>query len=265
MRSKKFVEAVGRLSHGLLKTGTDFLLFQLYFGLELFGSAHSYSGLEKAFISARRDLKELNFRTLEGAFNSLKRKGLLKVVKEELYFKPEITEAGLKRLKALLPFYDEKRVWDGRIYLVTYDIVEERKSDREKLRQTLLKLGCAKLQASVYLTPYNPTEVLRESLEKHGLQGSVLISNLGEDGSIGEEDFKELLARIYDLDVLNSEYGAFLEKYRRRVTSRREMVFEFLSILQSDPQLPFPLLPEDWLGEHAYRLLQNTLRWKVSA
>jgi phenylacetic acid degradation operon negative regulatory protein len=159
-----------------------------------------------------------------------------------------------------LPFYDAERIWDGRIYLVTYDIVEERKSDREKLRQTLLRLGCAKLQASVYLTPYNPAEVLRESLEKHGLQGAVLVSNLGGDGSIGDEDLKELLARIYDLRGLNAEYGAFLAKYRHRVTDKNEMIFAFLNVLQKDSQLPFALLPEWWLGDKAYHLLQKRLR-----
>lgn len=261
MSRKDLTDDLKRLSHGLLQRVTDLVLFQAYFGLELFGSERSYRGLERSFLAAHRDLTTLNFRTLEKAFFTLRKKGLIRILKEETFLKPRITTAGLRRLTQRLPFYDEKRIWDGRIYLVIYDIVEERKSDREKLRQTLLKLGCAKLQASVYLTPYNPAEVLRESLEKHGLQGSVLVSNLGEDGSIGDEDLKELLARVYDLDALNFEYGTFLKKYRRWVTNRREMVFDFLSILQDDPQLPFPLLPDGWLGDRAYRFVKKKVKF----
>lgn len=259
MMRGELTKELGRISYGFIQRTTDFLLFQIYFGVEMFGRPMTYASGVRTLLAAQEDLKKFNFKTFARAFLQIKKKGLFKVVKEELYFKPEITEAGLKKLKAFLPFYDEERVWDGRIYLVTYDIVEERKSDREKLRQTLLQLGCVKLQASVYLTPYNPAEVLRESLEKHNLQGSVLISNLGEDGSIGDEALKELLARVYDLDALNFEYGTFLKKYRRRVINKREMVFDFLTILQKDPQLPFPLLPDDWLGDKAYRLLRKRL------
>lgn len=262
MTREDLFKEIRRASGGFIQKATDYLLFQLYFGVEYFGRPLTYTDGVQAILAAQKDLQKVNAKTFARAFLQIKKKGLLKVAKEELYLKPLITEAGLDRLREILPFYDEERTWDGHIYLVTYDIVEERKTDREKLRQALLKLRCAKLQASVYLTPYNPAEVLRETLQKRHLEGAVLISNLGEDGSVGEESLQELLARIYDLNTTNAAYGAFLANYghRRRMTDKNKLIFDFLTILQDDPQLPFSLLPNDWLGGRAYRLFKNHLR-----
>lgn len=208
--------------------------------------------------AAKKDLAALNFGTLERAFWVLKRKGFLKIVKEELLIKPATTEAGFRKLKNRVPIYDEKRVWDKKIYLVTYDIPEEDRSDREVLRSQLLKLGCGKLQASVYLTPYNPTEVLREFLEKHWLTGEVLISNLGEDGNIGGGDLKTLLSNVYNLEKLNYRYQQFIDGHKK-LDNFSSVLFEFLTILKDDPQIPFALLPENWVGEEAYQIFKKIM------
>ncbi|MEK7610853.1 MAG: PaaX family transcriptional regulator C-terminal domain-containing protein [Patescibacteria group bacterium] len=263
MDKQKTAEVIAKFSHGLLKRTTDLVLFQFYFGLEIMVNSPTSRGAYSAFYAAQQDLKELNFSTIERAFFSLKKKGLVETIKEEVYYKPLITEAGIKRLKSIYPFYESRRVWDGRLYLVTYDVGEESKKDRERLRSHLLKIHCGKLQDSVYLTPYNPTEVLREFIEKANLNGEVLISNLGEDGHIGGEDLKELLTRIYQLEDLCERYSNFIESYRHRnKTDKAEMIFDFYSILADDPQLPFPLLPNDWPGKKAYQLLRRHLKTK---
>src|SRR3989337_1644773 len=101
---------------------------------------------------------------------------------------PEITKEGRKRLRRLIPRYDEKRVWDGRMHLVTYDIPERRYSDRQLLRMYLKKIGCGRLQDSVWITPYNPVDIIRAFVEKHDLAGTVIVSDMGDGGAIGEED-----------------------------------------------------------------------------
>lgn len=261
MEKKKTAEIIAKFSHGLLKRSTDLVLFQFYYGLELMVNSPTSRGAYSALYAARKDLNELNFSTIEHAFFSLKKKGLVNSIKEELYYKPQITETGIKRLKSNFPFYESQRIWDGRIYLVTYDVAEESKKDRERLRSYLLKIHCGKLQDSVYLTPYNPTEVLREFIEEAGLDGEVLISNLGEDGHIGGENLKELLSRIYQLDHLNDRYLEFLETYQQnKKIDKTGIIFDFYSILADDPQLPFSLLPEEWPGKKAYQLLKNRLK-----
>ena len=208
-------------------------------------------------------MHEFNIFTFERAFADLKRRGFIKVTKNNLLCKPKITAAGERRLKNFLPSYDSERAWDGRIYLITYDIFEEQRIDRELLRRMIIKLGCGKLQASVYLTPYNPSGVLQDFIKEKDLSGSVLVSNLGADSSIGEEDLQSLLVRVYNLESINFQYREFIKEYAQRSSfnsgEKQKMVFHFLSILKGDPQLPFPLLPREWLGDRAYRLFHRKL------
>lgn len=106
--------------------------------------------------------------------------------------------------------------------------------------------------------------MLREFIEKAKLSGEVLISNMGQDGHIGGEDLKELLTRVYQLDDLSQRYSNFIESHqRRKQIDKAAIIFDFYSILDDDPQLPFPLLPNDWPGKKAYQLLRKHLKAKL--
>ena len=49
---------------------------------------------------------------------------------------------------------DRSRVWDKKWRLVIFDIPEKKKPAREALREKLKDLGFAKLQDSVWVTPF---------------------------------------------------------------------------------------------------------------
>lgn len=267
---KEIAERVLELSGGILSKLGELLLFQIAFSLEfaLGGSATS-RGAWAAYHRALNELSELegeegfDFSSIKNAFYRLKRKGFIEFVKEEMVVRPAITEAGRKRLEAILPSYDEERTWDGRIYLVTYDIPEEQKGDRELLREYLKRLGAGQLQLSVFMTPYNPKGTLKDFLEERKLKASVIVSDLGEDGSIGDKNLKALVAKVYDLGSLNRRYAKFVDSWGRKgglsFAERGKAAFEFLDILDSDPQLPFELLPKNWKGEKAYQVYQRVL------
>lgn len=262
MRKKELKETILKVSEGVVANLTDFLLAQLFFGFELAvrGRRSPYA-VERALEKAHwEDLTKINYQQIKRTIYNLKKKGLVKYIKREKILLPQITTAGKKRLKNLIPVYDEKRIWDKRIYLVTYDIPEKKKTDRDVLRKYLKKIGCGMLQQSVWLTPYNPKEILRKFIEERRLSGQVLISDLGEDGSIGEEEFKELVARVYNLDQLNDRYLEFIQEWQgKKIDSfeKARINFALFSILMDDPQLPFELLPEDWIGDKAYQLLRD--------
>lgn len=250
---------VKNISHDILSTVTDLVLFQVFLGLEFgfSGRGRGSRAVWKAHYEASRELETINYETLRNAFYILKRKGLIRVIKEESLYKPLITKAGKKRLESFIPGYDDERVWDGRLYLVTYDVPEERKGDRDALRNYLKKIGCGMLQRSVFLTPYNPKGVLEDFIEETGLRASVIISDVGEDGSIGEKDIKTLVREVYHLDELNDEYRNFISDFKntkKGTTAPLKVGFAFIEILEKDPQLPFELLPDDWVGEKAYEI-----------
>lgn len=237
----------------MLKITTDLLLWQLYYTGALVGKRKSAYSFTKAFFEANDALKALNSTTIYRTVQHLITQGLVNITDNGLT--ATISTAGLQRLKSELPFYDTKRIRDKKIYLITYDIAEKRRYDRNTLREYLKKLGCGMLQASVWITFYNPKRTLQSFINEHNLRGSVIISTLGKDGTIGDDDLQSLIQRVYHLDKINEQYAEFITNYKDKTNfNSQELSFSFLSILQNDPQLPFELLPDDWLGEKAYHL-----------
>jgi phenylacetic acid degradation operon negative regulatory protein len=259
MRNAKLRRLVLQTSEGLLSTATDLVLFQIYLFGSSFGKANNARGYYRIFREASDTLEEVNYKTFQQIFYQLKRKGLIETIKDEAYFRPKITKQGSQKLNEILPQYRKKRPWDKRIYLVTYDVSEERKDDRDLLRETLKKIGCGYLQDSVWVTPYNPKGILEDFVEEHGLHGSVIVSDTGTDGAVGNRSLKELIREVYGLDELNERYKDFLQEFsgRGKKASADKIASRYLSILTDDPQLPFELLPLDWRGDEAFEFYEG--------
>lgn len=251
MKSEKLRKEILKLSEGVLSTVVDIVLWQMVY---LGEAATTFSrNTWEPQIKADHFLESINYETIKRALERAREKGWIKRTKRKRVW-PEITKTGKQRLASLIPQYDKNRVWDKRLYLITYDIPEKRKKDREFLREKLKRLGSGLVQESVWLTPYNPREILEEFIEERKLRGTIIISDVGPDGSIGNEDIKDLIIRLYRLDEINKAYKKFIEKYENFKIKDTEVYFAYLKILRDDPQLPFELLPSYWLGESAYKV-----------
>lgn len=237
---------------------TDLLLWQFFLVGASVGKRGS-RGVYEAFCEANQTLEEINYKAFKRAIDNLRRKNFLKWNKKLNRLEIEITKEGKQRLSTILPRYQEKRTWDKKLYLVAYDIPEKKHFFRDLLREYLKRIGCVKLQASVWLTPYSPTMILSQFVKENGLEETILISDLGIEGTVGGEDIKSLVKRVYKLDQLNSRYEEFIDKYAQGNYAKAELGFAFNSILKDDPQLPFEILPKGWLGDKAHKLMQEKL------
>lgn len=238
-----------KIGEKILEKAVDIVLVSLYFNLEFPKYARGKRWkIEDAIVS---DLENFDYRSLKQAFNNLVKKGLIQTFKDSS-ISPKITEIGKKKLTSVIPFYDEKRIWDGRVYLVTYDLPREKNNLRNILRLYLRKIGAGMLQQSVWITPYNPTDILKKFFEEKDLNELVIISSIGKDGTIGDIDLKQLMEKVYDLSSLNERYREFIVEAEKNKLTPGQCIFNFLSILNDDPQLPFTLLPENWIGQKAY-------------
>lgn len=251
-----------KATDGILGTLTDFALFNLFF-LGEYASSFDRRAIDKSISLAHEDLYKINYQKIRETLYNLKRKGFIKSLKLELY-EEIITQKGKERIRAKLPEYQEKRPWDKRIYLISYDIPEKERNKRDILRHFLRKIGATCLQRSTWLSIYNPKQLIREFVEENNIPGQILVSDLGPDGSIGEENLKALVKRVYHLDEINEEYKIFLSEFgnyqKLAAFEKRKAVFTFFKILGQDPRLPFSLLPEDWKGEEVYLLYQKIMR-----
>ncbi len=248
-------DIAGRVGEGVFSYLVDVAIWNAIFMAELSLPQSTSGQVWRAQMAADRFCNQWNYETIKRAIAEARRRRLLRPVARGRHAVPEITEAGKKRLSSILPVYDEKRAWDGRMHLVTYDVPETKHTHRDLLRETLRRLGAGRLQESVWITPYNPVDSLRKTIEEHRLAGSVIVSDLGRDGAIGEEDLRSLVVRVWRLDRLNDRYSEWLREYKRSDGLDQWLITGYLTILRDDPQLPFSLLPKWWKGDKTWRLV----------
>lgn len=255
--SKALSRAAISLADGLFGTAVDMTLyFVAYMGTV--SLPQSTSGqIWRAQREAERFLHEVNYDVIKHAINTARKNRWIKRVNRRAA--PEITQEGKRRLASIIPVYDALRAWDTHLHTIVYDIPEARRQDRDLLREYLRRIGCGRLQDSVWVTPYNPVEILRSFVEDKGLSGTVIVSDIGADGAIGEEDIRALIVRVYGLEKLNERYEQWLDDVDTQAVDHWDVV-KYLAILRDDPQLPFPLLPPWWQGDACYlRVKQHIL------
>ncbi len=258
-RSRVTTQRVRRLMVGVCDSLTDACLFNL-FSWTLFMNALPRMGRAKrASLQATYLLDEFNAQTIRRACRRLIERGLVTSIRRGLQ-EIRLTTVGRRWLAEHFPAYHAERPWDRRMYLITYDLPEQRRYLRDQLRAYLRDLRCAPLQASVWITPYNPRKLLREYVRTHQIPG-VIISSFERGSFIGEVSYRDLIASTYRLLPLNDRYERFLREYRqRRDAPVHEITAAYLSILTDDPQLPFELLPEWWLGDEAHAFVTKRCR-----
>lgn len=256
-RSAELKEIIKKKTGGVFSFLSDYLLFQFLFWVELPTAGYGSRNVYKASEKATEEFLRVKGGQTKTAINNLRSKGYVQFAKGGA--NPEITKRGLERLRRQLPVYEEKRPWNKKMYIITYDVPEKQNAKRDRLRGTLKCLGCAMLQASVWLTPYDPRGALRGFIRRYGLGGYVIVSEVGRDGAIGGESFQTLVWKIYSLDKLDRRYKEFIEHASSAPVSE-DLVLRFLAILKDDPQLPFELLPSGWSSTKAYRLHKRFVR-----
>ncbi|MFV1917395.1 MAG: PaaX family transcriptional regulator C-terminal domain-containing protein [Patescibacteria group bacterium] len=255
-RAKKG-KSVEELSQGVLTKLTDLALISIYYTFEF--AFPGYGRVAKTESKAIDAFEELNYKSLARAFRHLKEKGLIKNVKQKLTI-PELTEEGRAKLAKIVPEYKKRRTWEGKIYIITYDIPEPKSAQRNFLRRHLRDLGCAPLQKSVWVSPYNIQKSLKVLVKNHNLQGFIIVSSLGRDGTIGDVKVSQVMASVHRLDELNERYKKFVVKAGLGKATKHSLVFDYLAILKDDPQLPFDLLPDGWIGDHANQVFKRMVR-----
>lgn len=247
MPRSEISELIQKFSNNLVTSTSDLMLLAVYFDFP-FQYDGGINGHEQGAFDAYHQIRP---NTLKRAFVHLRQKGLLEADSSKTH-RHKLTELGLKEIDRIVPRYYKERNWDGKLYIVTYDLPVEKNSDRNAFRAYLKSIRSGMLQHSVWVSVYNPKDQIREYLDNKGLSRElVIVSSVGDDGYIGNMDFKQVVNKVYGLDKLNERYRGFLHMVSEGVT-KEWTVFVYLSILKDDPQVPFDLQPEDWAGYEAF-------------
>lgn len=242
-----------RVTDGLVGSAINGVLWWLYITGASFGKSRTSYGAHQAFREADEALREFNYESFKQIIKNLQKENLIKKPGKYSGFEINITQLGKQRIASILSTYQFQRPWDGFMYLISYDIPEQKHVTRNVLRSYLKRVGCALLQESLWLTPYNPRKLIDDFMQVHRIQGTILISRLGRDGAVGQESLGELLERVYNLSSLNARYEEFIHDVSSQHFSTFQLAVKYQRILKDDPQLPFALLPKWWLGDEAQK------------
>jgi phenylacetic acid degradation operon negative regulatory protein len=180
----------------------------------------------------------------------------------------ELLAAGAQRI-----FEPEDGEWSGDWYLVTYNIPESKRHQRNKLRRQLTWMGCGSFNTAIWISPWDIAESVREVSTRLAIEEYVQVFRARH---LGYADDQDLVARCWELERINSQYAGFVEKYgpmlerdRARLsnwdqvdpaecfTTRFMLLHEYREFPFVDPHLPPQLLPSDWLSVVAAELFKE--------
>jgi phenylacetic acid degradation operon negative regulatory protein len=173
-------------------------------------------------------------------------------------------------------FEVKRRKWDGRWWLLVYNIPEPLRDLRDKLRYKLQSLGYANMSASFWISPYDLQAELHRYMKERGILDYVETFAAEYTGQLGH---RELAARIWRIDEVTEQYRTFVRKYEKLLSACRQsakrgksmdlaecfarrfcMTAEYVALRLDDPMLPPELLPKDWVGIRAENLYDDLLK-----
>lgn len=185
-----------------------------------------------------------------------------------------LTEQGIVRMEeASRRIYKETGPdWDGKWLILLYNIPEEKRHLRDKLREELIWSGFGPISNSCWITPNNLKKEINVLVKKYEIENYV---TLFESEHIGMQSHTSLVKKCWDINEINDRYAEFIEQYSQKYIihkdkiSKNEMsdskcfverallVHEYRKFLFIDPSLPAELLPDKWLGDSATTLFKD--------
>lgn len=202
--------------------------------------------------------------------NRLEKDGLLHKEKREPHAPFYLTGRGrllLEKHRACLR--ESPRSWDHRWRVVVFDIPEKRGDVRLYLRSFLKTLGFGKVQKSVWISPYDFEEQVREFARKLDIPQYIFQLTVERFSGLDE---RALAGSFWDIRRLHDQYQSLIQAYSQEMaltpaTSEsasilrkrflNNLMWDYSAILAQDPQLPAELLPADWSGSSAMRFVER--------
>jgi phenylacetic acid degradation operon negative regulatory protein len=185
-----------------------------------------------------------------------------------------LTEQGKARMKeAARRIYNEPAPpWDGKWWILLYNIPEEKRHLRDKLREELVWSGFGPLTNSCWITPNHLEQEINILIKKYGVEKYV---NFFCASYKGLQEQHDLVKNCWDIGEINNHYENFIQQYSQKYiihknklnkqemsdsscfVERTLLVHQYRKFLFIDPGLPEELLPDKWLGDSAAELFKE--------
>jgi phenylacetic acid degradation operon negative regulatory protein len=187
-----------------------------------------------------------------------------------------ITADALKRFgKAYRRVYAPlEPVWNGYWTLLLAPSSGIAPSKRTSLRKELLWEGFGMLSAGVYASPVLEDSVVRDMLDRYGLQDALFVVQAKDLPGVGGKALAATVAEAWPLQEVRDGYERFTGQFapltqtlagyevtpEQAFVIRTLLIHEFRRVQLYDPKLPAELLPADWPGKEAYAICSEIYR-----
>jgi len=185
------------------------------------------------------------------------------IEKDEEYEAPHyrITDRGLQQLCLEFPYFRFfHREWDGTWRIISYEIPENKRHLRDRLRREMRGWGLGPWHRSFWLSPHPIIPTLRELVA--GKEEQQYVQAFESTHVFG--DVSDLVEKVWEKSKLDGAYRALFKEWhntlsdeRDNVTKMQDVIYSFIRIIRDDPGLPKSLVGKDWIGFEAHKLYKE--------
>jgi phenylacetic acid degradation operon negative regulatory protein len=170
-------------------------------------------------------------------------------------------------------------VWDGYWTLLFAPSSDVAPSKRTLFRKALLWEGFGMLASGVYASPVVEESVVREVLQRFGLQDQLFVVKARDLPGMGGKSLSAAVGDAWQLKEVKDGYERFIARFtplaqalavngitaEQAYVIRTLLIHEFRRVQLHDPKLPAELLPADWPGRDAYAICSEVYRTTYAA
>ncbi|HFC05119.1 MAG TPA: phenylacetic acid degradation operon negative regulatory protein PaaX [Rhizobiales bacterium] len=155
--------------------------------------------------------------------------------------------------------------WDGK-WVIVQTLPDATPQARKKIRDLLTWHGFGQLSPTTMIKPGSQTDNVNQVLAGAGLKPSCIVFSSDLEN---QSDTRAIVTNGWDLKELSNAYQRLLNCFgdaaelasvgpQEAFVARSLIIHQYRRILLKDPQLPDELLPPDWNGEKARKLVAKT-------
>lgn len=208
-------------------------------------------------------------RAARGVLAKLKTLGWAEKVQinKEPYYK--ITRKGEEYVDSILSALKNKQSWDKKWRLVLFDIPENKRSTRDKLRRALESLGMGLLQSSVWISSEDIKNEIDEITKKFDLSNTIKYFEVSSNASFD----RQIITKSWNIPEITEALEKFIKTAEWALKSigkghsdrfeAKKLIFDYALILSKEPNLPAEFIELDDIRKKAQELYFKLRRFVV--
>ncbi len=195
------------------------------------------------------------------ALTSMVNKGLIEKDDAQSEQSYRITDRGLQALCLEFPYFRFfHREWDGTWRIISYEIPENKRHLRDRLRREMRGWGLGPWHRSFWLTPHPIIPTLRELVG--GKEEQQYVQAFESTHVYG--DVSDLVEKVWAKSELDKVYRELFKTWHNTLSNEKEnyekiqdVIYALIRVIRDDPGLPRSLVGKDWIGFEAYKLYKE--------